>query len=132
MKKLLFTILLVITACRGTTGHDGATIQGPKGDTGSIGATGPSGNDGVNGSDGVSIQGPAGADGTQITIVQLCPGVTTTYPGVFVEVGICIEGKLYGVYSQNGGFMTYLADGAYTSNAIGSACNLVVHGCQVE
>lgn len=117
--------LLALTACRGPRGDEGSngqTVVGPTGPTGAIGgvgATGPQGNSGA-----------PGIDGTQITVVDLCPGVTA-YPGVFVEVGMCIEGKLYGVYSANNGFLTYLADGAYSSNAIGSACNLTITGCTV-
>lgn len=80
------------------------------------------------------LNGSAGVDGvhaTPVTIVNLCPGVNT-YPSVFIEVGICLNNKLYGVYSTNGGFMTYLSDGAWSSNAIGSACNLTISGCTVS
>ena len=86
---------------------------------------------GDRGSDGVSVQGPQGApgsngsDATPVTIVQLCPG-STSYPGVFVEVAICLQNELWGVYSANGGFLTKLPPGNYNSNAIGSACNLTV------
>ncbi len=98
------------------------TVQGERGLPGGTGARG---------SDGLSIVGPPGpagldgADGTVITFVNLCPGVTS-YPGVFVEVAMCVNGDLYGVYSANGGFMTYLPPGTYHSNAIGSACNLTI------
>ena len=71
------------------------------------------------------VAGPAGADGRIATVVPLCPGVSNY--GTFVEVGMCINGQLYAVYSANGGFMTLLAPGNYASNAIGSACNLTVH-----
>lgn len=76
--------------------------------------------------------GPGGTAGSTITFVNLCPGVTV-YPTAFVEVAMCMNGDLYGVYSANSGFMTYLPPGNYTSNAIGSACNLtVLSNCQVS
>lgn len=85
---------------------------------------GPAGKDGVNGKD--------GAPGTQITVVQLCPG-TTTYPSTFVEVAFCINDKLYAVYSANNGFETEIVPGAYSSNAIGSTCSFVVEAhCAVH
>lgn len=91
-----------LTICNGATGATGATIVGP---------VGPAGQDGT--------------DSTPIIVVPLCPG-TSNY-GVFVEVALNIGGKLFGIYSQNGGFLTYLAPGNYTSNAIGSACNLTIN-----
>lgn len=103
--------------------------------------SGASGASGLNGSDGMSIVGPIGPagspgangiDATPITVVDLCPGVTS-YPGVFIEVGLCINRGLYGVYSANGGFMTYLPPGNYSSNAIGSACTLTIgSNCMVS
>src|SRR5271165_5495559 len=70
-------------------------------------------------------------DGTHSTIdqenfVQFCPG-NTTYPNEFNEVGICYMGNLYGVYSANNGFLTYIPPGYYSSNAIGSSCNFYVN-----
>ena len=61
-----------------------------------------------------------------ITPIQLCPNVKPTYPTTFPEVAFCIDDTLYAVYSANDGFLTSLPLGAYTSNAIGSACNFVV------
>lgn len=113
MKALLVLFALTTLAACGRVGRNGID--------------GVNGRDGINGTDGA--QGPAGADGTAVTIVPLCPGVSNY--GAFVEVGMCINGKLYGVYSANGGFLTLLSDGAYRSNAIGSACDLTVHGCTV-
>lgn len=71
------------------------------------------------------LTGPAGKDGTVVTVVQLCLG-TTTYPNNFVEVAFCIDNKLYGTYSANGGFSTELAPGTYSSNAIGNSCTLII------
>lgn len=88
---------------------------------GDVGETGPQG---IPGQSIVGPEGPRGADGQIAQVIPLCPG-TSNY-GVFVEVGLCINNKLYAVYSANGGFLTYLAPGNYVSNAIGSACNLTV------
>lgn len=133
---LLFALAYVfsITGCA-PPGHSTTytLIQGPKGDTGVQGPTGNAGPTGPRGLQGLTIVGPqgpagiAGLNGTNasIGIVPLCPGVSNY--GTFVEIGLCINHDLYGVYSANGGFMTYLAPGNYSSNAIGSACNLTVH-----
>lgn len=87
---------------------------------------GPAGKDGVNGKD--------GAPGTQITVVQLCPNNNqTTYPSIFSEVAFCIQGKLYAVYSQNGGFDSEIPPGTYSSNGINSSCTFkVLSNCVVE
>jgi hypothetical protein len=66
-----------------------------------------------------------GAPGTKITSVQFCPG-NVTYPTIFPEIGFCIEGNLYAVYSANDGFLTEIPPGQYLSNAIGSSCNFTV------
>jgi hypothetical protein len=92
------------------------------------GADGRNGKDGTNGAAG--INGTNGADATPVTIVQLCPG-TPSYGSVYVENAICLNGQLQAVYSANGGFLTRLTDGDYTSNGIGSACNFHVNGCTV-
>lgn len=76
-------------------------------------------------------QGPTGADLTPITFVQFCPGVTV-YPAQFDEVGFCIGGNLYAVYSANNGFLTYLPPGVYNSNGIGNSCTFtVLANCRV-
>lgn len=61
-----------------------------------------------------------------ITPVQFCPNVTPTYPTTFPEVGFCIQGNLYAVYSANDGFLSLIPPGTYVSNAIGSACTFTV------
>lgn len=72
------------------------------------------------------IPGQPGAPGTTIEPVQFCPGVTTAYPTTFPEVGFCIDGNLYAVYSTNDGFLTLVPPGLYQSNAVGSACTFTV------
>lgn len=114
LRILLISMLLV--ACRGPEGIQGGT--GERGLPGEsiVGPTGPAGS--------------PGQDGTSVVPVQLCPG-TPTYPSIFIEVGYCISGKLYAVYSAKDGFLTYLPDGEYSSDAIGSRCTFTVSGCTV-
>ncbi len=113
MKRLLIAAVLLLPACRGPEG-----VQGRSGSPGQS-IVGPQGTAGVN-----------GADAVPVTVVPLCPGVSNY--GAFVEVGLCLNGQLYGVYSALDGFLTLLAPGTYNSNAIGSACSLEVHaGCVV-
>lgn len=90
---------------------------------------GATGSTGSTGSPGESIVGPAGSNGipgTVISIVQFCPGVVASYPTTFPEVGLCIDSKLYAVYSANEGFLAYIPPGLYESNAVGSACTFTV------
>lgn len=141
LSLLLLIIVITLTAC-GTDYTEIRQVPGPKGDQGDVGHDGQDGKDGKDGQDGMSgrdgidgqtgAQGPAGVDGQTATVVQLCPG-TTSYPGIFIEVALCINNELYGVYSANGGFLTKLTQGNYYSNGIGSACNFtVLSNCQIE
>lgn len=96
----------------GLTGADGQTIIGPQG---------PAGSNGTN-----------GIDATPITIVQFCIA-TPSYPTSFPEVGICLGGNLYAVYSQYDGFLVYVPPGVYHSHAVGSSCNFTVAAnCQIS
>lgn len=96
MKNVFLLSLLALTAC---------------------GAQGPTGTNGTNGSN--------GTDGSTITTVQFC-SASTVYPSTFSEVGLCINGNLWAVYSANDGFLTEIVPGAYTSDGIGSSCNFTV------
>lgn len=112
------TVFVTQKSCTVTPNMNGSFISCPDGTTAQV-------NNG--------LAGPAGLNGTNatpVTVVNLCNGVTT-YPNTFVEVALCINGGLYAVYSINNGFLTYLPNGAYSSNGLGSACNLVVNGCSV-
>lgn len=87
--------------------------------------TGPTGNQGV--------QGATGSSGTGVTTIQLCVGFIPSYPNVFPEYAVCIQNKLYGVYSANGGFLTYMPEGTYSSNGINSSCTFTVgHNCTIN
>src|SRR5260221_12011066 len=117
---ILFFLVNTIVGCVENQGPRGLVgAQGAKGDPG-LTVVGPQGPTGASGSDGYD-----GVDLTPVTIVNLCPGIPS-YPGVFVEVAICLQGQLFGVYSANGGFLTLLSPGNYSSNAIGSACDLTI------
>lgn len=100
---------LVLNGTTGTTGASGAT--------GATGATGP--------------QGPAGTNGTIVTAVQFCPG-STSYPNEFNEVGFCIGGNIYAVYSTNDGFLSEVPPGEYSSDGVNSSCTFTIgSNCQV-
>ena len=110
------------------------------------GSTGPSGSNGTNGNSCTvsSITSPqvgsliTCTDGTSslvlsgsvVQAVQFCPN-QTSYPGTFSEVGFCIQGVLYAVYSLNNGFMSQIPSGQYSSNGVNSSCNFTVVGCTV-
>lgn len=110
---LVAGVVVALSGCRGDRGEDGMSIQGEQG---------ISGTNGINGINGV--------DAAPTTFVKLC-NETPSYPSTFVEYGICLQGKLYGVYSTNGGFLTYLPNGRYRSKAVGSCCDFTVTGCTI-
>lgn len=77
--------------------------------------------------------GANGIDLTPITVIQLCPGTTSTYPTDFPEVAFCIANKLYAVYSAHDGFLTEVPPGLYESNAVGSKCTFtILPNCVVQ
>jgi hypothetical protein len=122
MKKLILLGLVVLSGC----------MRGPKGDTGATGAQGQQGVQGEQGNVGPQGEvGPQGADGTSITVVKFC-SQTASYPSTFPEVGLCINGSLFAVYSTNGGFLALLPNGTYSSNGVGSSCTFTVNGCTVS
>jgi hypothetical protein len=90
---------------------------------------------GINGSNGTNgNNGNNGTNGTDatVTFIQLCPGITPTYPSTFPEVGVCVNNVLYAVYSANGGFLTEVTPGTYSSNGINASCTFtVLSGCMV-
>lgn len=120
MSKYLMSAILIgltFTGCGKTYHYE---YIGPKGETGSTGEQGQKGDKGDQGN-----TGAPGINGTSVTVVKLCPG-TTTYPSKFVEVAFCIGGKLYAVYSANGGFESEIPPGSYGSNGINASCNFTV------
>ena len=150
---LLFVFATFITGCgRGSPGPQGR--PGPAGSPGPQGSPGPSctvvsvepsepaPNGGAeiscpDGSQSLVLNGTNGTDGapgtpgTVVQPVQLCDGVQT-YPSTFIESAFCLGGKLYGVYSVNGGFLAELPPGQYSSNGVGSSCTFTIgENCQV-
>lgn len=147
---IMISLLLLSTAC-------GQPKQGPTGPAGVAGRNGVDGSscsvqtsesgsliqcaDGTssfiaNGIAGVKGDqgdvGPTGVDISSIQVVKFCPG-ETVYPSKFVEIGFCINNKIYATYSANGGFSTEIVPGTYSSNAIGSSCSFrVLTNCGIE
>jgi hypothetical protein len=67
-----------------------------------------------------------------VTPVRFCQGFTPKYPSSFVEYGVCIGGDMYGVYSDNGGFLTELPPGEYSSEGISASCTFTIEAdCKV-
>ena len=100
------------------------------GANGATGATGLTGSEGPRGEQGIA--GSPGLDGTQVTIVQFCPGIVPTYPSNFPEIGFCISNQLYAVYSANDGFLALITPGTYSSNGINASCTFTVGpNCEV-
>lgn len=117
----LLYLVIIMAACGKP--HDGAQ--------GSTGAQGPTGAQGVPGV--IGPTGPAGTNATPVTVVPLCPGFVPTYPNIFPEYALCIQSKLYGVYSANGGFLAELPPGTYSSNGINADCHLtILPNCVVQ
>lgn len=148
MKQVwLISLVLMLSAC--------GQFKGDKGDPGSNGLNGsnglgcsvttlnpqsnaPNGGSLIECGDGSSslvlngTNGSNGTNGTSIQQVKFCPG-TTTYPSKFIEVGFCVDNKLFAVYSANGGFLTEIPVGYYSSNGINASCSFTVQAnCQVS
>jgi hypothetical protein len=88
------------------------------------GATGPQGATGVVGP--IGPPGPSGVNGTVGQPIELCGACEASYPQTFPEYGLCINNNLYGVYSQNGGFLSILPPGAYSSDGINCSCAFTI------
>jgi hypothetical protein len=146
MKKnvTLFLFTLVLAGCGSPDGvsfseapsctvnqtTSGVVVRCPDG-SGAIVSNGPQGTQGIQGQQGVAgSTGPAGAQGiagTSVVMVQFCSAsFVASYPSTFPESGLCIGGQLYGVYSANGGFLSVLPPGAYSSDGINSSCNFTI------
>lgn len=109
---------------------DATSVVITNGVNGVDGQPGVPGIDGINGTNGTN--GENGAPGTQIVPTQFCVNSgATVYPSNFPEFGLCIDGKMYGVYSANNGFLALLPDGTYSSNPVGPQCTFVIAGCTV-
>lgn len=94
--------------------NGGSLIQCPDGSSSLV----------LNGTNGTN--GTNGVNGTVITPIQFCGGVTGNYPSTFPEVGFCINNSLYAVYSANGGFLTEVLPGTWSSDGINASCTFTV------
>ena len=120
MKKLLTIALLIALASCGKDGENGRMgSQGPAGNDGAIGQTGSQGD-----------KGEAGQDGkdSSIKVVQFCAGLVDSYGVAYSERGLCIEGKVYAVYSDNKlAALVELSPGRYTTTTPqGKNCSFIV------
>jgi len=116
MTKLIY-LMLLFAGCGNPTVFVPTPIPGPSGAPGQS-IVGP--------------PGPASSPMPQVTVVELCHTCVPSYPGTFAEYGLCIDNVLYGVYSEQGGFLAELPPGNYSSNGINCSCNLTVGtNCQV-
>lgn len=111
-------------------GADGSNgINGTNGNNGATGSTGATGDQGQPGPQG--IQGIAGAPGTNatpVTMLQFCAGYTPTYPSVFPEDGLCLNGVVYAIYDQANGYdyLSEIPPGRYESSTTGASCSFTV------
>ena len=97
--------------------NGGSLITCPDG-TSSLVLNGSSGTNGTNGSN--------GTNGTVVSPIQFCSGTGSYASATFPEVGFCIGGNLYAVYSTNGGFLTEVLPGNWYSDGINSSCSFTV------
>lgn len=142
--SLIIVSILAFTSC--------GELKGPSGADGKVGEVGPPGAsipvftrpafgfECENGGSVISVgttqtvicnglngnQGSPGQDATPVSLIRFCPGFTPMYPEVFAEYGICVDSQLYGVYSQNGGFLALLPPGLYKSDGINADCTFTV------
>ena len=117
-----------------TNGTSSLVLNGTNGINGTNGTNGSNGSNGSNGHDGANgAAGSNGTNGTVITAVQFCGGITGSYPSTFPEIGFCIDHNIYAVYSANGGFLTEVLPGTWSSDGINASCTFTVGpNCQVN
>lgn len=124
----------VVTGPAGPQGQSGANGSGCSVSLVSVSSSFPNGGSLITCGDGSStvvmngkngLNGQAGTPGTVISTIKLC-GADNSYPNTFTEDAICINNTLYGVMSVNGGFLTALPPGQYSSNGINSTCTFIV------
>lgn len=144
MYKILLTLFVasILMACgQGPTGLTGATgPAGPQGGSCSAAIVSPSNtapNGGsliqcADGTQSLILNGIPGTPGTVIAPIQFCKNPVTSYPTTFVEIGFCISGEIYAVYSANDGFLSPIPNGNYTSDGINASCNFTVTGCTIS
>jgi hypothetical protein len=130
MKLLVVFSYLLLAACgqptQGPPGKDGSSCSVQTIQANTVLLNGGSLIQCTDGTSNLVSNGMNGSPGTVVAPLQFCPG-TPSYPSKFIEVGFIINGSVYAVYSQNGGFMTLIPPGNYTSDGIGSSCNFTLN-----
>lgn len=122
MKNLLTVIFLLSLASCG---------KGPAGKDGINGLDGINGQDGIQGEQGEKgdkgDKGEAGKD-AQIKIVKFCPNLVDEYGKQYSERGLCIDGKVYAVYSDKKlAALVELSPGEYlTTSPAGDNCQFTI------
>lgn len=98
---------------------------------------GPAGKDGINGLDGINgkdgIQGEKGDKGDPgkdglTKMVKFCPGLVDKYSIQYSEHGLCVDGKVYAIYSDKGlAALVEIVPGLYqTTTPKGTNCTFEV------
>jgi hypothetical protein len=145
MKYSCIILALSLLAC----GQGPQGIPGPQGLVGNNGdncsvtpiqpeTAAPNGGTLISCSDGTNslilngATGATGSPGTSVTTVQFCLNPVSSFPSTFPEVGFCINGQLWAVYSANGGFLTALPNGNYSSDGENASCTFTVTGCTIS
>lgn len=137
MKSALTIIfLLALASCgKGPAGKDGINgLNGLDGTNGQDGIQGEAGKDGKDGEKGdKGDKGEAGQDGLT-KVVKFCPGLVDAYSKQYSEQGLCIDGKVYAVYSSNNlAALVEISHGTYiTTTPKGKNCQFEVKAdCEV-
>lgn len=117
MKTLLILLsLLSLVSCgRGPAGNDGLN--------------GLSGQDGIQGEKGdKGDKGDAGQNAASISTIKFCPNLVDSYGQAYSERGLCINGKVYAVYSSNDlAALVELSNGTYvTTTPQGTNCTFTI------
>ena len=101
----------------------------------SCGKNGQDGHNGLNGIDGINgVDGRDGKDAS-LTIIKFCPNLEDDVGNKYLEKGLCIDNKVYAVYSSNGlSALTEIPVGLYvTTSPAGKNCTFEVKSnCIVE
>lgn len=121
LSLMLITLTLLVSCGKGPAGKDG--INGLNGQDGIQGEQGEAGKDGKD-----------GLNGTSVSMVKFCPGLVDVYNQAYSERGLCIDGKIYAVYSSNSlAALVELSQGLYqTTTPQGTNCQFkVLANCEV-
>lgn len=119
MKYILtITLLLTLASCgRGPAGNDGINgLNGTQGESGKDGQDGDKGDKGDAGTNSIT------------KVIKFCPGLVDSYNVQYSEQGLCIDGKVYAVYSANNlAALVEISHGTYvTTTPKGANCTFTI------